>query len=166
MFLPDALDKVLRSFERYYNIERENPTVPFAAEAAFFTHDEQYFLIRAARISQSDSGEYVFFALEENLDADTFERLDKAAWETGMSRTVPGPGHKQTDVALVILTNRISPDCIRLIRSRSHSRSYRFGLRGWSNYRLVVIEAEAGRAVHNRLGADLAKLLGNIGNKE
>ena len=116
MYLPDALNRVLRSFERYYNIEKEHPAAPFAAEAAFFSHDEQYFLIRAARLSQSDSGEDVFFAMEENLDEDTFERLDRAAWETGMERTDPGPGHMRTDVALVILTNGISPEVIRKIR--------------------------------------------------
>jgi len=162
MFLPDALEKVLRSFEKYYNIDKENPTAPFAAEAAFFSHDEQYFLVRAARISQSDAREYVFFALEDELDAQTFERLDLAAWETGMARTVAGPGHHRTDVALVILTNRVSPDCVQKIRGRSHYKSYRFGLHGWSQYRLVVLEAEAGRALNNRLGADLAKLLGSM----
>ena len=162
MTLSEALEKVLRSFRRYYNINLENPAAPFAAEARFETHDEQYFLIRAARISESNSTESVFFALEDHLDADTFERLDETAWRVGMSRVNPAAGHRSSDVILVILTNQMDDEAAQRIRSRRHYQSYRFGLRGWSNYRLVALEIPTGRAAHNRLGSDLKNLLGNI----
>ena len=51
------LEKVLRSFRAYYNIDRETPAEPFDAEASFDMRDEQYFLTKSARISQSDSHE-------------------------------------------------------------------------------------------------------------
>ena len=162
MTLEEALKRVLRSFQTYYNIDLENPAEPFAAEARFLSHDTQYFLMKAARIAESDSREYVFFALEDQLDADRFEQLDAAAWSTGMARVEPAAGHRSTDVILVILTNHLDEDAMQRIRSRKHYQSYRFGLRGWSNYRLIAMEIPTGREAHNRLGRDLPRLLSNV----
>ena len=58
----EILEKLLRSYSVYYDIQRENVTEPFAAEANFHTHDEQYFLVRSATISEAESNEYVYFA--------------------------------------------------------------------------------------------------------
>ena len=162
MTLEEALKRVLRSFQTYYNIDLENPAKPFAAEARFLSHDTQYFLMKAARIAESDSREYVFFALEDQLDADRFEQLDAAAWSTGMARVEPAAGHRSTDVILVILTNHLDEDAMQRIRSRKHYQSYRFGLHGWSNYRLIAMEIPTGREAHNRLGRDLPRLLSNV----
>ena len=104
----------------------------------------------------------MFFALEDHLDADTFEQLDAAAWSTGMARVEPAAGHRSTDVILVILTNHLDEDAMQRIRSRKHYQSYRFGLRGWSNYRLIAMEIPTGREAHNRLGRDLPRLLSNV----
>ena len=144
MTLEEALKRVLRSFQTYYNIDLENPAEPFAAEARFLSHDTQYFLMKAARIAES------------------FEQLDAAAWSTGMARVEPAAGHRSTDVILVILTNHLDEDAMQRIRSRKHYQSYRFGLRGWSNYRLIAMEIPTGREAHNRLGRDLPRLLSNV----
>ena len=40
----EALEKVLKAYEGYYNVKREQPEPPFAAEAEFRLHDENYFL--------------------------------------------------------------------------------------------------------------------------
>ena len=61
MEIPQALEQVLDAYKKYYTINRETPVSPFLAEAEFRLHDEQYFLIRSARISEVDSRELVFF---------------------------------------------------------------------------------------------------------
>ena len=61
----EALEKLLPSFKRYYNIKTEDITPPFDAEAEFFTHDVAYILMKSAKLSESESREFVFFkALE------------------------------------------------------------------------------------------------------
>ena len=162
MTLEEALGRVLRSYRTYYNINTEHPAPPFAAEAVFSTHDTGYFLVKAARITESDSKEYVFFALAEHLDVEAFELLDEAAWKTGMARVKPEAGHKSTDVILVILTNKLDEDCAELIRARKHYQSYFWGLHGWSHYRLIAMEIPTGKEAHNRQGRELPRLLSNI----
>ena len=75
----DVLEKALRSYSAYYDVNRETPEAPFAAEAVFHSHSSTYFLTRSATIGEAESNEYVFFALTDLLDKETFQRLDSAA---------------------------------------------------------------------------------------
>ena len=112
----EALECLLRSYQGYYTINRDDPTEPFAAEATFKLHDEQYFLIKSAKLSEADAHEYVFFASVEDLTPEVFKTLDEAAWETGMSRVDPKPNHRSSDVSLIILADHIDDECRKLIR--------------------------------------------------
>lgn len=158
----EALEKLLPSFQRYYNIKTEDVQEPFVAEAEFSSHDEGYFLIKSARLSESDSKEYVFFALSDDLDADEVRKLDETAWNTGMSRVQITANHKSTDVALIILAQNITAEAKECIRKLKHYKSYRFTLQGWSKYRLIALELSTGDVTYNHQGSQLKKLLSNI----
>ncbi len=158
----EALDKLLCSFEAYYDIEREHPQEPFAAEAEFSLHDEQYFLVRSARISEVDSKEFVYFATAQKLDASTLAMLDERAWESGIGKVHPHAEHRNSDVILIILAEQIDDEAFARVPKLRHYKSYRHGLHGWSHYRLIAIELSTGRTACNRQGRDLRRLVGNI----
>lgn len=158
----EALEKVLLSFKRYYNINRDNPMPPFAAEADFSLHDEQYFLVKAARIGEADSKEFVYFATPEHLDAKLLQELDSKAWDSGMEKVQPHSSHKNSDVILIILADHIDEETKGLIPGMKHYKSYKFGFHGLSHYRLVATELSTGKSVCNRHGRDLKKLVSNI----
>ena len=162
MTAADALELVLPLFQVYYDITRENVTEPFQVEAAFHSHEEQYFLLKSAKYTECDAHEYVFFATPERLDLDTAKQLDETAWETGMSRVEPHRDHRNTDVSLLILADVIEPTARSYLRRLHRSKSYGHMLQGWSNYRVVAIELSSGRLTSNRLGRDLKKLFRNI----
>ena len=146
----EALERLLKAYSGYYNINRETPMKPFAAEASFEKHDEQYFLMKSAKLSEADSREYLFFALEEVLTCDRLLELDRLAWEECLRRTVPEENHKNTDAALLILADRVEEEALPLIRRMRHYKSYRFGLRGFSSYRLLVCEMTTEKMTTNR----------------
>ncbi len=154
----DILQAVLRPFEHYYNL-RESPTPPFAAEAEFHSHSEQYFLTRAAHIADIDSHEYVFFAEEDNLTSERLVELEKTAWDEGLSRVKPGPGHRNSDVALIIIADTIDEKAFGQVGKIKRSKSYRFSLHGWSNFRVLAYEVSSGRVVFNRAGKSLKKVI-------
>ncbi len=158
----EGLAKLLRSYEKYYDINRENPVKPFAAEAEFSLHDEQYFLVRSARISEADSKEYVYFATEDLLDTQTLEELDQKAWEDGIGKVTPHKDHRNSDVILIILADQIDPEAMKLISKLHHYKSYRHGFYGWSHYKLAAIELSTGKTAANRQGRDLKKLFATI----
>ena len=160
----EALEVLLRSYTQYYDVVREGVEPPFAAQALFHSHDEQYVLVRSARISEADSHEYVFFAAVDDLDAAGLTALDEAAWSRGMERVKPHKDHRNSDVTLVILADRIAPEAMAAVKKLRHYKSYRFGFQGWSNYRVIALETSSGSLTCNRLGQSLKKLFRNISN--
>lgn len=160
---PDqALERLLRSYTRYYNVLRgRDVEPPFAAEAVFHSHDEQFVLVKSARISESDSHEYVFFATVDKLDAETAVALEQTAWDRGMARVQPHMNHRNSDVTLIMLAEHITPEAKLAVKKSKRSKSYKHSLHGWSSYRAIALETSSGDLVSNRLGRDLKKLFRN-----
>lgn len=157
-----ALERLLCSFDVYYNVKREGAEPPFDAEAEFHSHDEQYFLVRSARIGEADSREYVYFATMEQLDEVTLLQLDETAWNRGLARVVPHAEHRNSDITLFLIADHITEEAFRKVSGLRHYKSYKFSLQGWSHYRLVALELSTGRVAHNRQGQSLVKLVRNI----
>ena len=158
----EILNTLLKSYKRYYNIQTEDVEPPFAAEAAFHTHDEQFFLVKSAKLSEAESHEYVFFAVEESLSLADVRRLESCAWDRGISQVKPSVYHRSTDVTLVLLAEHIAPDARAYITKCKRYRSYRFSFHGWSSYRVVALETSTGGLSYNRRGRELKKLFRNI----
>lgn len=154
----EALEKILHSFEKYYSIKKENVTPPFVVEADFISHNEQYFLVKAAKIANIDSNEYVYFALTSSLTMENFLQYDNTAWTTGLSHVKPYSGHRNSDVTLIIIADSIDEQVKSIIKKTKHSKSYKFSFWGWSNYKLVSMELNTNQLFSNRLGKDLKKL--------
>ena len=154
-----SLQKIIQSFERYYTIKTENVSSPFVAEAEFHSHTEQYFLVREAKLADIDSNEYVFFAEVPLLTQEKVLELDFRAWEEGLSRIKPYLGHRNSDVTLIIVADKIEEKVFKQIKKIKHTKSYYLSFWGWSNYRLMAYEVSSGKAVTNRLGSDLKKLI-------
>ena len=166
MTAQEACNYILNSYRSYYDIETENPTPPFAAEAAFHSHDKQYFLVKEATLSESESSEYVFFAVCGQLDWDTLHSLEQAAWTEGLSRVQPHKNHRNTDVTLVIVADSIPRELVPVIKHLHHYKSYRFGLMGWSNFRIIALESSFSVLTYNRQCKALKKLFRDIIKKQ
>lgn len=158
----EALQSLLRSFEQYYTIKTAGVVAPFSAEAEFHSHSEQYFLVKAARVADIDSNEYVFFADTASLSPEKLAELSQIAWQEGLSRVTPYMGHRNSDVTLIVLADTISDDAFKQVRKIRHSKSYKFSLYGWSNFRALAYEVSSGRTAYNRLGEDLKKLVSSL----
>ncbi|MCR5687518.1 MAG: hypothetical protein K6G58_05815 [Lachnospiraceae bacterium] len=158
----ETFSAVLSLFTRYYNINTDSAEPPFAAEAVFQSHNEQYYLIKAAKVADINMNEYVYFAECDSLSAEKLRMLDETAWERGSAKAVPGFSHRSTDVTLMIVADSVDDDAKKLVRKMRHYKSYKFGMHGWSNYRLAVIECMTGRAFYNHQGRSLKKLVSNI----
>lgn len=158
----ETLEHLLRSYVRYYDIYREDVTEGFAAEAHFHSHDEQYFLVKTAKLAEADSHEYVYFAQAETLTTEVLESLVEKAWTAGMSHVQASSSHHSSDVSLVILADTIDPGAVRPIKKARRFASYKYGLHGFSHFRLIAFEPTSKKIVHNRMGDTLKKLFRNI----
>ena len=55
----EVLERALRSYMAYYDVERETPEEPFAAEAAFHSHSSTYFLTKSATIGEAAGRDFM-----------------------------------------------------------------------------------------------------------
>ncbi len=110
MSTEETLKTLLAPFRRYYDIKTEDVAPPFAAEAVFRTHDEQYFLSKKVRLAEEEAMEYVFFAVETSMALEDITRLADAAWEEGLSRVRPHKNHRSSDIILVAAAEHIPPE--------------------------------------------------------
>lgn len=162
MNVADSFEKILKSYETYYDVNRDDPEPPFEAEAVFHSHDEQFFLVKSAKLGETESNEYVFFSKLDFLDDERLQKLDKTAWEKGIERVRPHAAHRNTDITLIIVSEQIEEDVFSQISKINHYKNYRFGFQGWSHYRLVVLETSSGHMAYNRQGRNLKELFNNI----
>lgn len=166
MSTDDALARLLPLFDDFYNVDTVSPGEPFVAEAVFASHNEQYYLIKAAKVADIDMNEYVYFAKCGALGSDELKRLDETAWTRGIAKAEPGYNHRSTDVTLIIVADEIDEETKRLIKHTRHSKSWKWGFWGYSNFRLVAIECSSQKAFYNHQGRSLKKLVGNILTKK
>jgi len=158
----EALPALLKSFVRYYDIKEEGVQPPFAAEAEFHSHEEQFFLVKQAKLSEAESKEFVFFAVTEHLTLDELKVLDETAWATGMSRVFPHDGHRNSDVVLIILADKVDADAAACLKKLKRYESYKRTLHGWSHYRVIVRDMSTGKVTFNRMGRTLKNVLSKI----
>lgn len=160
-----ALNQILPAFQQYYTIKKEDVTPPFCAEAEFRSHNEQYFLVRSAHIADIDSNEFVYFATLSDLNDEKLDELVNTAWNTGLAKVHPHEGHRNSDVSLIILADRISDETKIKIKKTKLYKSYKFSFHGWSHFKLAVadlssLDDKGNPAVFsNRQGKDFAKLI-------
>ena len=155
-------EALLDAYGGYYNIQQEGAAHPFDAEGFFSNEAQQYFLVKAAKVASVNSYEYVFFALRESLGEQELNALDQRAWEEGLSRVKPDQDHKNTDIALIVIADKLAEGIGDAIKKISHSKNYKFGLWGFTNYRLVVIESETKTVLTNRRGRDLSEFVQQV----
>ena len=157
---PEAFfERAMAAYSVYYDVEREGAAPPFDAEARFSSRESRYFLTRSMTLSEEASHELVYFALRQRLDREELNALHALAWERGLAEARPGPGHKNTDVTLFIVAGTVADALKKRVGSYAHSKLYRFGLWGFSNYRLAVVEPSTGEAFFNRHGRVLKRLV-------
>ena len=166
MQISEALEKRLPSFWQSYTINKDTPADPFLAEAEFRSHNEQYFLVRSAHIADIDSNEFVYFAGVPELNEQALRELTSKAWEFGLARVKPHEGHRNSDITLIILADKITEEAQTAIKKTKLYKSYKFSFWGWSNFKLAAAELTNHGTYSNRLGKDYRKLVEkNIFNK-
>ncbi|MBE6919423.1 MAG: hypothetical protein E7469_07045 [Ruminococcaceae bacterium] len=158
----EALQTLLKSYYRYYNVKEEGVEPPFDAEAEFLAQDVQYFLVKSAKLGESDSHEYIYFAAVDHLTLAQAQMLDETAWSRGMARVEPKPNHRNSDVHLVILAEKMDDDAAAFLKKLRRYESYHHTFWGWSHYRVIALETSTGKLTCNRMGQILTKLFGNI----
>lgn len=159
--LEERLEKLLKAYSYYYDIERD-VTVPggsFPATAFYHFREENYIATKAHTVYATEQHEYVYFFVTEHLDADTLQKQIDLSREAGLAAINPHKEHMFSYVTLVILAETIDPEAQKLIKKTRFRKNYWLALRGWMEYHIAAMEGTTPRFLSNPAGRETRKTL-------
>ena len=159
----ELLEKLLKSYSAYYNIEELPETeLPLAAKCTLNVHSEKYVLIKKAKLWSADSNEHLYIFSLPVLKQDQYERCRDYAYEKGMELIHPAPGHMYTYITTLFLCEECEPKARKALTRCRIFKNFRFSFYGWMDFHTALVELDTERVSTNSSGRDNAKFLKNV----
>lgn len=164
--LSASLDKILKSYECYFDIVRKfqilDWTVP--AFARFYCRNERYVLSKRAKLWGTDAYEYLFFFCENNLTLQRWEEIRDLLVRSESILVNPHSEHMYSYISAVILCENLDPAARKAIGSFRFQKNYRLSFHGWMTARVAAACLTDGQMVSNQPGKDILRNLKKIIN--
>ncbi len=156
----EAIDKLCESYSAYFDVERfDDNESELAATCFLYVHSEKYVLVKAAKLWEYDSNEYVYIFSVPHLTKELFLKCRDYARAEGMKHIEPKPGHMCSYITALFICDTCDDDAVRALKRTRIYKSFRFSYYGWMDFHTGVIELETGRTAANGSGRSTAQLL-------
>lgn len=158
-----TLDKLLKAHEAWFDVQRgyELAGRTFPGFAEFHSLGEKYVLIKRAKLWEVATHEYLFFDVAEHLEEGAFAQAVEFMKTEGLSLVHPEPNHMSSNVSLVVIADSVDPEVERAARRVRFRKNFKWGLWGWSDLRVAVVDLASapgkpnGRVITNAAGKTL-----------
>lgn len=167
------LERLLAAHETWFDVRRDAEVAgrAFAGFAEFHEHGEKYVLSKRAKLWEVSSNEYVFFEAVGRLGADELDRLVSFMKTKALAAVVkPHANHMFSNLSLVVVAGTVGAGVERAVRATRFRKNFKWGLWGWSDLRVAVVDMAAGtgdregRVITNAAGKPLRAVLeANLG---
>ncbi len=158
----EYLERLIRNYEPYYDIERveeEESGLPLRARCVFDVHSEKYVLIKKAVLYEADSHEYLYIFCAPHFDQALYEQCHQAAFEMGMKKVDPKPGHMYSYITAIYICDSCDPAVEKKLKKTKIRKDFMLSLRGWMEFHTALVNLHDRRVVTNRAGRENSKFL-------
>ena len=136
-------DKLSRHFDFMPEADRIACDRVFDLAAHSNIRYEAYLLFKSAVMYAFDNNEYCFVKKTDQVSEQFLVKLEAALVDAAKRYVVPSDEHMSTALTGVILTpGPVDPGLKRYIERFRKQQSYWFGLKGWTSYRIILIETQ------------------------
>ena len=98
----EILEKLIRSYEGYFDIERSDGfEPPLQAVCHFNVRSARYVLLKRVELWSATSNEHVYIFSVPELTEEIYHICEKKAYDEGMKLIDPKPGHMYTYITAV-----------------------------------------------------------------
>ena len=118
--------------------------------------NERYVATRSVKIWEFIDYEHVLVRItgEFNVDFYSQEFIDEVVAELVDAH----PNHHQSYITFVnIVESQLRPEDIQAIKGLKYSKTFRLGLRGWCDLRLIVVDIPRSHVYTNKAGEEVAE---------
>ena len=153
------LDILKDSYSAYYSIH-DNPAelgtdLPLAFRADYASRDERYWLTKSVKMWGNEKNEYAYVFAADSFSPELAEKCMEWAWEDGMPRVKPHGEHQCTNVKVIFIADSIGAETAKAVQKKSRTKSYKFGLHGYSNLLTGILDLGTEKTVTNKEGHEL-----------
>lgn len=130
----------------------------FDLAARSTVRNEAYLLLKTTVMYAFENNEYCFVKTVEALDSATLDQMETALIKAAESFVKPSEEHMSTTFTGVLISETpIDKEIIRRVERFKKQKSYFFGLKGWSSFRLVLVDLSASEVTASKEAKKVAK---------
>lgn len=165
--LEQLRDKLRRYFDFLPESEMCYGDIRFDLAARSNIRNEAYLLFKSAVMYAFENNEICLVKDLVHLDDPWLDRLEAALMEAAKRHVVPSEEHMSTAVTGVVLTSGpVDPKMRRKVERYRKQQSYWLGLKGWTSFRIILIETESQTVTASKEAKKAAKFFYAIGTAE
>lgn len=158
-----AADRLLKSFETYYNITQYSEEHrPLTAICEYYETSQKYVLSHKAELWSENSEEFLFLFQMNHLTLPDYEKCRDYAYEEGMKRAHIGPGHMYTYITPVFICSECDPDALKALKKTRIYKSFHFSFHGWMDFHTAVLEVQNNKISSNTGGKPVEKVMKKV----
>ncbi len=137
-----VLERLLAAHGAWFDVSRDVSVAgrAFRALAQFHSFGEQYVLVKRVKLWEAEEHEYMLFDVRDHIDAEAARSYVEFMKNEALELVKPEPNHMSSFRTLVVIANSVSDEACTLFRKTSHRKNFMWGIRGWSDVRLALID--------------------------
>lgn len=155
------LKKLLVAHEVWFDVQRDYKLAgrTFPGFAEFHSTGERYVLVKRAKLWEVATHEYLFFDVVDELDGDGLARAVELMTTEALKLVEPMPNHMFSNISLVVIAGSLGQGVEKAVRKVRFRKNFKWGLWGWSDLRVAVVDMARGRILTNAAGKALRATL-------
>ena len=137
-----VLERLLAAHGAWFDVSRDVSVAgrAFRALAQFHSFGEQYVLVKRVKLWEAEEHEYMLFDVRDRIDVEAARSYVEFMKNEALELVKPEPNHMSSFRTLVVIANSASDEACILFRKTSHRKNFMWGIRGWSDVRLALID--------------------------
>lgn len=149
----EAMEKILEVYSRWYILKDElttvservdssdvpNPEITLVRSGRMDEEEGQYLMSRRAMIWEAESHEYIYFFYANHLTKADVEKAIAESYARGMKCIVPGPKHRCSYIATVVVADSADTEAVSFIKKFKKRENFKMSLHGWMDQMVGLV---------------------------
>lgn len=145
----EALEKIIEVYSRWYILKAEKAEdgasgseIALVQSGHMDEEEGAYLMSRRATIWEAESHEYVYFFEVGHLTMAGLEKALDESYKKGMTCIKPGPKHRCSYIATVIVADSADAEAVRCISKYKKRENFKMSLHGWMDQMVGLVLPE------------------------
>ncbi|WP_077369370.1 hypothetical protein [Anaerosalibacter sp. Marseille-P3206] len=149
-------DKLEKSLKRYFDLEYDKKIKDFKFDIVgkFYQRSSKYMLFREAEIYAFQTNEYIFYnMIDKSFNTDNIKSYYDFLNENVNELIDINEEHMSTIITFLFsTTDKLDEDTIKAVQKFKFHKNFKFGLRGWVDARIFIVNPLTEDICTNKFG--------------